>query len=272
MTAGLPALEVRDLRFRYADGSEALRGVSLRVEAGEAVGLIGPNGAGKSTLLLHLNGILPEHGHPAGSPEAAVSVFGTPVAPPHLPEVRRRVGLLFQDPDDQLFCPTVYEDVAFGPEQFGLPAGEVRRRVATALARVGLAGFEERLAHHLSGGEKRRVCLAGVLAVEPDILVLDEPTSNLDPRGRRELKALLRRLPATKVIATHDLELVVELCTRAVLIDGGKVVADGPPADLLADEALMLAHGLERPHILQHHHPHGRPGTPPADPPGHVSP
>jgi cobalt transport protein ATP-binding subunit len=255
------ALEVRDLRFRYADGSEALRGVSLRVEPGESVALIGPNGAGKSTLLLHLNGILPEDAGPAGPPETApVMVFGRPVAPPHLPEIRRTVGLLFQDPDDQLFCPTVYEDVAFGPEQFGLPEAEVRRVVETALARVGLAGFEERLPHHLSGGEKRRVCLAGLLACEPRLLVLDEPTTNLDPRGRRELKALLRGLPATKVVATHDLELVVELCSRAVLLDGGKVVADGRPEDLLADEPLMLAHGLERPHILQHRHPHGPPG------------
>jgi energy-coupling factor transporter ATP-binding protein EcfA2 len=166
------------------------------------------------------------------------------------------VGLLFQDPDDQLFCPTVFEDVAFGPRQFGLGEGEVRRVVEQTLAMVGLAGFDTRAPHRLSGGEKRRVCLAGVLACEPRILVLDEPTSNLDPRGRRELKKLLATIPATKIIATHDLELVVELCSRAVVLDGGKVVAEGPPVDLLSDEPLMLAHGLERPHILKHLHPH----------------
>jgi energy-coupling factor transporter ATP-binding protein EcfA2 len=249
-----PALELRDLRYVYHDGSEALRGIDLRVEDGECVGLIGPNGAGKSTLLLHLNGILPEEQPPDRIP--AVHVFGRPVAPPHLPDIRREVGLLFQDPDDQLFCPTVYEDVAFGPEQLGLGALEVRRLVIEALARVGLPGFEGRAPHHLSGGEKRRVCLAGVLACQPRLLVLDEPTSNLDPRGRRELKALLRDLPVTKIVATHDLELVVELCTRAVLVDAGKVVAEGRPVELLDDEPLMLAHGLERPHILQHRHPH----------------
>ena len=178
------------------------------------------------------------------------------MAPPHLASIRRAVGLLFQDPDDQLFCPTVFEDVAFGPRQFGLGEGEVQRVVSDALVMVGLAGFDRRAPHHLSGGEKRRVCLAGVLACAPRILVLDEPTSNLDPRGRREIKTLLKRIAATTIVATHDLELVVELCSRAIVLDGGKVVAEGPPADLLADEPLMLAHGLERPHILLHRHPH----------------
>ena len=250
------ALELRDLRFSYPDGSEALRGVDLRVAEGECVGLIGPNGAGKSTLLLHLNGILPEFGGRRDGPSSAVRVFGETIAPANLASIRRTVGLLFQDPDDQLFCPTVFEDVAFGPRQFGLGEGEVRRVVAQALAMVGLAGFDTRAPHRLSGGEKRRVCLAGVLACEPRILVLDEPTSNLDPRGRRELKALLATIPATKIIATHDLELIVELCSRAVVLDGGKVVAEGPTVDLLSDEPLMLAHGLERPHILKHLHPH----------------
>ena len=250
------ALELRDLRFSYPDGSEALRGVDLRVAEGECVGLIGPNGAGKSTLLLHLNGILPEFG---GRPEASgsmIRVFGEPISAANLASIRRAVGLLFQDPDDQLFCPTVTEDVAFGPRQFGLGDADAREAVARALAMVGLAGYETRAPHRLSLGEKRRVCLAGVLACEPRILVLDEPTSNLDPRGRRELKALLASIGATKIIATHDLELVVQLCTRAVILDGGKIVAEGPPVDLLADEPLMLAHGLERPHILQHRHPH----------------
>jgi energy-coupling factor transporter ATP-binding protein EcfA2 len=245
------AIDVRNLRFRYPDGAEALRGISFSVAEGECVGLIGPNGAGKSTLLLHLNGILPDR-PPA---EPSVFIFGRPVTEDHLPDIRRDVGLLFQDADDQLFCPTVYEDVAFGPQQFG-DALSVPGRVAAALAQVGLSGFEKRAPHHLSGGEKRRVCLAGILACSPRVLVLDEPTSDLDPRGKRELKALLRKIPTPKIIATHDLELVVELCSRAILLDGGEMVADGPPDELLDDEELMLAHGLERPHILQHHHPH----------------
>ena len=248
----LVALEVRDLRFRYADGVEALRGISFSVNEGDCIGLVGPNGAGKSTLLLHLNGILPERLEPA----ASVFVFGNPISERNLTEVRREIGLLFQDANDQLFCPTVFEDVAFGPEQFGLSPAEVIGRVHAALEQVGLSGFEKRAPHHLSLGERRRVCLAGVLACDPRVLALDEPTSDLDPRGKRELKALLRRLPATKIIATHDLELVVELCPRTILVDRGEVIADGPTARLLNDEQLMLAHGLERPHILQHQHPH----------------
>ena len=246
------AIEVHDLRFRYHDGTEALRGVSFRVAEGACLGLVGPNGAGKSTLLLHLNGILPEKLD--GAP--AVFVGGRPVAVAELPEIRHTVGLLFQDPDDQIFCPTVFEDVAFGPQQLGLEPGAVAARVDAALQQVGLAGFETRSPHHLSLGEKRRVCLAGVLACEPRVLVLDEPTSDLDPRGKRELKDLLRRLPVTKIIATHDLELVVELCDEVLVLDRGAIVAAGPTVQLLADEALMLKHGLERPHILLHRHPH----------------
>ncbi len=248
----MSALEVRGLGYRYPDGTTALRDVAFSVGEGERVGLVGPNGAGKSTLLLHLNGLLPER-PPA---EPAVRVLGTPVAEPDLARVRAQVGLLFQDPDDQLFCPTVWEDVAFGPQQLGLRGDALALRVAQALEQVGLAGFEERPPHHLSRGEKRRVCLAGLLACEARLLALDEPTSELDPRGRRELKALLERLPVAQVIATHDLELVVELCPRVVVLDGGTVVAEGPTTTLLADEALMLAHGLERPHILRHPHPH----------------
>jgi cobalt/nickel transport system ATP-binding protein len=244
------AVEVRGLSYRYADGTEALRNVSLAVAGGERVALIGPNGAGKSTLLLHLNGLLPER--PAG----AVSILGVPVTESNTATVRAQVGLLFQDPDDQLFCPTVWEDVAFGPQQMGLSGGALESRVALALAQVGLAGFGERPPHHLSRGEKRRVCLAGVLACDAKVLALDEPTSDLDPRARRELKELLRGLAVAQIIATHDLELVVEICPRAVILDGGAVVAEGPTASLLNDEALMLAHGLERPHILRHSHPH----------------
>jgi cobalt/nickel transport system ATP-binding protein len=246
------ALEVRDLSYRYADGTPALERVSFDVEEGERVALVGPNGAGKSTLLLHLNGLLPERG--AGAP--AVAVFGRAVAEPHLAAIRAEVGLLFQDPDDQLFCPTVWEDVAFGPRQLGVGEPELSRVVAESLARMGLPGFEERLPHHLSRGEKRRVALAGLLACRARVLALDEPTTELDPRGRRELGLLLRDLPVAQVIATHDLEFVVETCARAVLLDRGTVIAQGPTRELLDDEPLMLAHGLERPHILRHRHPH----------------
>ena len=247
------AIQVANLCYRYHDGTDALRGVSFRVVPGECVGLLGPNGSGKSTLLLHLNGILPEK---LGR-DSAVQILGQPVTPDTIETIRRQVGLVFQDPDDQLFCPTVEEDVAFGPQQLGLSEAAVRARVQSALAQVGLADFGHRATHHLSHGEKRRACLAGVLACEPAVLVLDEPTSDLDPRGRREFKALLRRVAATKLIATHDLELVVELCSRAIVLDKGAVVADGPVIELLNDEELMLAHGLEKPHILRHHHPHG---------------
>jgi cobalt/nickel transport system ATP-binding protein len=245
------ALTIRHLSYRYPDGTAALDDVSLSIEENECVGLIGPNGSGKSTLLLHVNGILPEK--LSGN---SVSVFGMAVTRETLPAIRRTVGLLFQDPDDQLFCPTVFEDVAFGPRQFGESQEALRAAVAEALERTGLKGFEARSPHHLSGGEKQRVCLAGILACRPRLLVLDEPTSDLDPRGKRELASLLERLPATKIIATHDLELVVKLCSRAVVMDGGRIVADGPTVELLSREELMLAHGLEKPHILQHSHPH----------------
>ncbi|MBI5819207.1 MAG: ABC transporter ATP-binding protein [Verrucomicrobia bacterium] len=248
-----PALELQNLCFRYPDGTEALCGVSFAIGEGECVGLIGPNGAGKSTLMLHLNGILPERLN--GAPSVFVS--GRPLTTENLAAVRRDVGMLFQEPDDQLFCPTVFEDVAFGPQQFGLGGDALAARVSDALARAGIRGYEKRQPHHLSHGQKRRVCLAGVLACEPRVLVLDEPTSDLDPRGKRELKAVLRQIPATQLIATHDLELVVELCPRVIVMDEGRVVADGPTVTLLSDEALMLAHGLEKPHSLQHQHPHG---------------
>jgi cobalt/nickel transport system ATP-binding protein len=247
-----PAIEIRDLKFSYPDGKTALRGVSFSIAEGECVGLVGPNGSGKSTLLLHLNGILPEE-YPKIS---NVIICGKELNKANASDIRRDVGLLFQDPDDQLFCPTVFEDVAFGPQQFGLSEEDVRNAAAKALEMTGLLGSEFRSPHHLSSGEKRRVCLAGVLACDPKVLALDEPTSNLDPRGKRNLIKTLKSISATKIIATHDLEMVVELCSRTILLDQGTIIADGPTQQLLGDEELMVAHGLEKPHILRHVHPH----------------
>jgi energy-coupling factor transporter ATP-binding protein EcfA2 len=246
------AIEIRDLRFTYPDGKEALGGVSFAVADGECVGLVGPNGSGKSTLLLHLNGLLPE----SLPKKPDVTIYGRALGQETAAEIRRDVGLLFQDPDDQLFCPTVYEDVAFGPQQFGLSEQQLKAAVTKALEVTSLIGHEHRSPHHLSSGEKRRVCLAGVLACEPRVLALDEPTSNLDPRGKRNLIQTLKSIPATKIIATHDLQMVVELCSRTIVLDQGLIVADGPTHQLLGDEQLMLAHGLEKPHILRHAHPH----------------
>jgi len=238
-------LEVSELSFQFPGGVPALHGVSFAVAAGECLAIIGPNGAGKSTLLLHLNGILPEHS--AERAAGSVRVQGRLVTRESAAWVRRQVGVLFQDADDQLFCPTVAEDVAYGPEQLGCPRAEIEGRVARALQQVGLSGYERRMPHRLSGGEKKRVCLAGLLAYEPSILVLDEPSAGLDPRGRRELIEIVAQLPATRLIATHDLALVAELCPRALLLDAGRVVAEGPSKALLADDALMRAHGMECP-------------------------
>ncbi len=244
-------IRVEHVSFRYPDGQDALRDVSFQIQEGETVGLIGPNGAGKSTLMLHLNGLL-------GLPRSCgtIEVGGISVEAPHLAEVRRRVGLLFQDPDDQLFSSTVQEDVAFGPRQLGLSPAEIEERVRTSLSAVDLAGFENRVPQHLSLGEKKRVCLAGVLACDPKVLVFDEPTANFDPRGRREFVTLCRRMPATKLIASHDLEMILDLCPRVIVLDQGGVVADGESELVLGDEPLMLSHGLERPHSLLHRHPH----------------
>jgi cobalt/nickel transport system ATP-binding protein len=240
-----PAIELRHLSFHYDDETLAFQDVSLRVAEGECVALIGPNGAGKSSLLLHVLGLLPEPGQ--GHGEGEVLLFGERLRPDNLAAVRRQVGLLFQDPDDQLFCPTVGEDVAFGPRQLGLRGEDLKQAVAGALAEVGLAGFERRLPHKLSGGEKRRVGLAGLLAYGPRALVFDEPTSGLDPRARRQLISILRDLRATRLLATHDLALVAETCARTIVLDGGRVVADGPTKPLLRDDDLMKAHGLEVP-------------------------
>ncbi len=235
------AIEVRGLAFAYPDGHQALFGVDLRVEPGERVALLGPNGAGKSTLALHLNGILAPG---AGS----VHVSGVPVVKEHLRDVRRRVGMVFQDPDDQLFMPTVGQDVAFGPANLGLRGDALAARVRQALDAVGMAGAADRPPHHLSFGQRRRVAVATVLAMEPDVLVLDEPTSNLDPLARRELADVLRSLALTTLVITHDLPYALELCPRSLVIDAGRIVADGPTRDLLADEALLAAHRLELPY------------------------
>jgi len=233
------AIELRHLSFHYDDATPAFEDVSFRIEEGECVALIGPNGAGKSTLLLHVVGILPEPGQ--GHGEGDVLLFGERLRADNLASARRQVGLLFQDPDDQLFCSTVGEDVAFGPRQLGLRGDALRQRVASALAQVGLAGFEGRLPHKLSGGEKRRVGLAGLLAYGPKALVFDEPTSGLDPRARRQLISILKGLDATRLLATHDLALVAETCSRTIVLDAGRVVVDGRTKPILRDDALMQA-------------------------------
>jgi cobalt/nickel transport system ATP-binding protein len=236
-----PSLQVTGLAFAYPDGHQALFGVDLTIRRGERVALLGPNGAGKTTLVLHLNGILaPGRG--------SVAVGGLSVARENLREVRRRVGIVFQDPDDQLFLPTVAEDVAFGPANFGVTGAALRARVDAALAAVGMGEHRDRSPLHLSGGQRRRVALATVLACEPEILVLDEPSSNLDPVARRELAEVLLGLDTTMLMVTHDLPYALRLCPRSVVIDDGVVVADGPTRELLADPDLLARHRLELPY------------------------
>ncbi|WP_338672287.1 ABC transporter ATP-binding protein [Streptomyces sp. SCSIO 30461] len=235
-----PSLEVRGLAYAYPDGHQALFGVDLAVAGGERVALLGPNGAGKTTLVLHLNGIL-------GGGVGSVSVAGLPVGKQHMAEIRRKVGIVFQDPDDQLFMPTVREDVAFGPAAAGLRGAELEARVRVALDRVGMTEHIDRPPHHLSFGQRRRVAVATVLAMEPEILVLDEPSSNLDPASRRELADILRSLDVTVLMVTHDLPYALELCPRSVILSDGVIVADGTTRDLLGDPDLMRAHRLELP-------------------------
>ena len=239
----VPALELRSVRYRYPDGTLAIDGVDLSVDDGESVALLGPNGAGKSTLLLHLNGIL-------RASEGRVTVEGLEIGDDTVRAVRTRVGMVFQDPDDQLFMTTLFDDVSFGPLNMGLASDEVDARTHEALHAVGLADETSRPGQHLSFGQRKRAAIATVLAMRPGVLVLDEPTSNLDPRARREMISLLGSLAATKVIATHDMDLAWRLCTRAVVVDGGRVVADGPSARVLADAGLLEAHGLEMPAAL----------------------
>jgi cobalt/nickel transport system ATP-binding protein len=232
-------LQIRDLNFSYPDGNIALRGISLNLCRGDKVALVGPNGAGKSTLLLHIDGILNGDGE--------LTVSGMPLNVKTLPLVRAMVGLVFQNPDDQLFSPTVFEDVAFGPLYMGLPEAEVRARVDEALAAVKMSRYAERLSHHLSMGEKKRIAIATVLSMRPQILVLDEPSAGLDPRARRGLINLLYELPITMLVSTHDMAMVRELFPRTIVMDEGQIVADGLTAEILENEPFLNAHGLEKP-------------------------
>jgi cobalt/nickel transport system ATP-binding protein len=238
------AVRLTRLTYTYHDGSKALDGIDLDIEKGERMALVGPSGAGKSTLLLHLNGILGGHG--------TVRILGRTINDSDLRQIRKDVGLVFQDPNDQLFCPTVYEDIAFGPLNLSTPAPEIPHLVEKALRDVGLEqSIRTRSSHHLSYGERKRVALATVLVMQPSVLALDEPTSNLDPRTRRHLIELMSELSATLVVATHDLELVLSLCPRTVILDRGKVWADGETRKILSDARLMEEHGLEVPLSLK---------------------
>jgi cobalt/nickel transport system ATP-binding protein len=232
-------LSVRDLHYSYHDGHEALRGVTFNVCPGDKVALVGPNGAGKSTLMLHLNGILNGRGE--------VEVGGLRLTRDNLPAIRAMVGLVFQNPDDQLFSPTVFEDVAFGPLHMGLPESEVIARVDSALEAVRMSSYRDRLSHHLSVGEKKRIAIATVLSMDPKILILDEPSAGLDPRARRTLINLLRELPITMLVSTHDMKLVQELFPRTIVMDHGQIVADGNTKEILENEMLLMEHGLEKP-------------------------
>jgi cobalt/nickel transport system ATP-binding protein len=235
-----PAVAVRGLSYTYPDGTPVLTDVSLTIAPGERVAILGPNGAGKTTLALQLNGMLE-------GATGSVEIGGTPLTPGTRKAIRRRVGLVFQDPDDQLFLPTVRADVAFGPANLGLAGDALRARVDEALARVAITALADRAPHALSAGERRRAALAGVLAMEPEVLVLDEPSSHLDPAARRELADVLVSLSLTTLLVTHDLPYALELCPRAIVLDQGQVVADGPTREVLADAGFMRAHRLELP-------------------------
>lgn len=238
------AVRITRLNFTYPDGTKALEGIDLDIRCGERVAIVGPSGAGKSTLLLHLNGVLTGNG--------TVRVMDLNMQQPNLLQIRKHVGLLFQDPNDQLFCPTVFEDVAFGPLNLAVPAEEIPRRVEKALVDSGINySLRSRSSHHLSLGERKRVSLATVLAMHPAILGMDEPTSNLDPQNRRHLIEVISGLEATLIIATHDLELVLDVCPRTILMDHGKIWADSETHSMLADASLMEMHGLEVPLSLQ---------------------
>ncbi len=237
-------VEVQNLIHTYPDGTPSLRGISFRIHHGESVAVVGANGAGKSTLLLHLNGCLtPQSG--------TVRIGDFPLTKATVRDIRKSVGMIFQDPDDQLFMPTVYEDVAFGPLNLGLPPEEVETRVGQALIRTNTEHLRERPPFKLSGGEKRAVAIATVLAMSPDILVMDEPSSNLDPRARRSLIELLAGFHHTKIIATHDLDLVLDLCERTIVVREGKIMADGPTSEIFRNEQLLSESHLEKPLRMQ---------------------
>jgi cobalt/nickel transport system ATP-binding protein len=237
-------VEVKQLRHVYPDGTEALRDVSFRIHHGESVAIIGANGAGKSTLLLHLVGYL-------NATAGSIRIGDHQLSRETLAEIRRTVGMVFQDPDDQLFMPTVYDDVAFGPLNQGLDAAAVERQVTDALERVDALALRDKPPYHLSGGEKKRVAIATVLSMLPEILVLDEPTAGLDPRARRQLIALLRAFHHTRIVTSHDLDMVLELCERTIVLHNGTVMADGPTLEIFADEALLAACHLEKPFAMQ---------------------
>lgn len=237
-------VEVKDLVYTYPDGTPALAGISLRITHGESVGIVGANGAGKSTLFMNLNGLI--------TPKSGMVRIGDyPLTPKTIPAVRAHVGMIFQDPDDQLFMPTVYDDVAFGPLNQGLPREEVDALVMQALEKVGAAHLKDRPPYKLSGGEKRTVAIATVLSLSPDILLMDEPSSGLDPRARRQLINLLKSFSHTKIIATHDLDLVLDLCERTVVLNNGRVMADGPTLEIFGNERLLLDNHLEKPLRMQ---------------------
>jgi cobalt/nickel transport system ATP-binding protein len=233
------SIEIQHISYSYPDGTPALSDISLHISPGEKVALVGPNGAGKSTLILHLNGILTGQGR--------ITICGQQVEEKNLGRIRAAVGLVFQNPDDQLFSPTVFDDVAFGPLYQGLKADEVAAQVDAALGSVAMSAYLHRVSHHLSTGEKKRIAIATVLSMHPEVLVLDEPTAGLDPRARRGLIHLLRDLPVTMLVASHDLRMVSELFARMVIMDHGRIVVDGATGELLNDEALLAEHGLEKP-------------------------
>jgi cobalt transport protein ATP-binding subunit len=237
----MSALVVEGLEFTYPDGRQALSGIDLTVAAGERVALLGPNGAGKTTLALHLNGVYRGQG-------GRVTVGGVELNEESLPMIRQRVGIVFQDPNDQLFMPTVEDDVAFGPANLGLSGETLEERVRETMRHVGVDQLADRPPHHLSGGEKRLAAIATVLAMEPEIVVLDEPGSGLDPAGRRELISILAGLDNTLIVITHDLPLALELCPRSVIIDGGVVVADIATVELLRSPEVLRSHRLELPY------------------------
>lgn len=232
-------IEVKKLSYSYPDGTPALKDVSLEVYEGETLGIIGPNGAGKSTFLLHLNGIFRGNGH--------IKILDMDVNDKNLKRIRSKVGIVFQDPDNQLFMPTVFEDVAFGPLNMDISKDEVEKAVINALQKVDMLDAIRRTSHHLSFGEKKRISIATVLSMNPDILVLDEPSSNLDPRHRRDLINFLKSLEITKIIATHDLDMVLDLCSRVILLDEGTVIADGEVTEILNNKELLGSHDLEIP-------------------------